>query len=148
MPRFVNLAEMFVACPSSKLVLESISNNPKQQKISFDSLLKLISCVRANINQPTINAHREQLVDTPLAGWIEFIEYNKAQLNVMDAVSIQSFIDELVAAYGKIDPKLGSDLTQSKLDDRFRLLVRLTGKLKPNNRQFAMAQYCIGKMSK
>lgn len=66
----------------------------------------------------------------------------------MDAVSVQSFLDELIDAYGKIDPKLSSDLTQSKITDRFRLLVRLTGKLAPNNRQFAMAQYCTGKMNK
>jgi len=59
MHRFVECAEMFVACPSSKMVLESLYGNPRQQKISFDSLLKLMSCVRANVNQSTMSAHRE-----------------------------------------------------------------------------------------
>jgi hypothetical protein len=101
--------------------------------------------VRAEANQATINAYREQLVETPLSGWIEFIELHKAGSKVLDAVSIQSFINELVEAYGKIDQKLSKDLTKST-DKRFALLVHLTGRFKPNKRQFALAQYCIGQM--
>jgi hypothetical protein len=47
--------------------------------------------------------------------------------------------------YGKVDPNLSKDLTKST-DKRFALLVHLTGRFKPNKRQFALAQYCIGQM--
>ncbi len=87
-PRFVDCAKVFINYPVAELVLECLSNKPKQQKISFDCLLNLISYVRANSNQSAISTSREQLVGTSLGEWIELIELNKASLNVMDADSI------------------------------------------------------------
>lgn len=57
----------------------------------------------AEVNQPTITEYKAQLIETPLSGWIDFIELNKARLNVMDADSIQSFLDKLTEAYGEVD---------------------------------------------
>ena len=56
----------------------------------------------------------------------------------MDAASIQSLIDELTEACGKVDEKLSNDLTKSA-DKRFGLLVHLKKQFRSKNRQFVLA---------
>ena len=80
-----------------------------------------------------MTACEEQLIQTPLAEWIDFIEENKSKFNVMDAHSIQSFIDELTITYGEGDAKLRPDLTLSG-SELFGLLISHTKKKGPNNR--------------
>jgi hypothetical protein len=70
----------------------------------------------AQSNQATIKACREELVSTPLPQWIEYIGSNKARFNVMDADSVQSFLNQLVKEYGKVDLKLSKDLIASQHD--------------------------------
>jgi hypothetical protein len=73
--------------------------------------LILYDCLFSETNQPTITACKEQLINTPLAGWINLIELNKAHYNIMDTESIQKFINELIAVYGEPDHRLAADLT-------------------------------------
>ena len=95
--------------------------------------MKLGSCVMAQSNQKTITAFKKELIDTPLAGWIEYIESNKAHLNVIDADSVQSFLDELIEKYGEVDHKLCKDLIGSE-DQRFNLLMHSAKQFKSNNK--------------
>ena len=92
-----------------------------------------MDCTTAESSQKTLTACEEQLIQTPLAGWVDFIEENKSKFNVMDAYSIQSFVDELTTAYGEGDAKLRQDLTLSG-SELFRLLISQTRKRGPNNR--------------
>ena len=85
-----------------------------------------------------MSTYRKQLIDIPLAGWIEFIELQKTGSKVLDADSIQSFLIDLGALYGEVDQKIRKDLTKS-VDKRFGLLIHLTKPFGPNSRQFAMA---------
>jgi hypothetical protein len=78
--------------------------------------------------------YREKLTNTPLANWIELIEFKRAELKVANTDSIQSFIDELTEAYGEVaTPELSADLTKSD-DQRFSVFVHLTQQLKANNK--------------
>jgi hypothetical protein len=113
-PRFVMVAEAFITYPAAKLVFECLHKNPKQQRISFESLLVLIDCIRSHNNQPAITTYRGQFINTPLAKWIELIDFKRAEIKVANVDSIQFFIDKLTEAYGEvIVPKLGTDLTKS-----------------------------------
>ena len=106
-----------------------------------------MDCTTAESSQKTLTACEEQLIQTPLAGWVDFIEENKSKFNLMDAHSIQAFIDELSAAYGEGDAKLGQDLTLTG-GELFGLLISHTKKKGPNRRQFAMGQYIVGQLTK
>ena len=133
-PRFTQTAKAFITYPVAELVFECLHNNPKQQRISFESLLTLISCIRAHSNSSVTTTYREKLTNTPLANWIELIEFKRAELKVANTDSIQSFIDELTEAYGEVaTPELSADLTKSD-DQRFSVFVHLTQQLKANNK--------------
>lgn len=64
----------------------------------------------------------------------------------MSAESIQKFLDSLIEVYGSDIGSLSKDLTSSK-DEMFSILLHEVSN-QPNSRQFALAQYCIGKLYK
>lgn len=45
----------------------------------------------------------------------------------MDADSVQSFLNELVREYGKVEPKLSKDLIASQHDQSFSHLIHQAG---------------------
>ncbi len=91
--QFLDAAGALHEYPVAELVLECLHKSPKQQRVSFDNFLALISCIRAQINQLAINTCRQQLISTPLANWVDFIDLKRAELKVANVDSIQSFID-------------------------------------------------------
>lgn len=75
--------------------------------------------------------------------WVALIKENQMGINLLDAATIQSFLDELIGIYGE-SKQLEKDLTTCD-DPMYEMLVH-QAEHKPNNRQFALAQYCIGKL--
>jgi hypothetical protein len=62
-------------------------------KITFESLVELADSIQLESNSAIIESVKDQLLETPLSGWKDLIEMNKAHFNVMDAGSVQEFIN-------------------------------------------------------
>lgn len=76
---------------------------------------------------------------------MELLEAAKTTVNIADVVSIQVFLDELQAKYGNLT-ELKEDITQSE-DSMFGTILDSID-IKPNNMQFALAQYCVANLYK
>jgi len=90
--------------------------------LSLGSLTELISSIILQVNQTVLEAYREQLVETPLVDWTDFIEESKTRLCVMDSDSVQTFLNRLFEKYGEGDVRLSKDLLRSG-DQRYASLL-------------------------
>jgi hypothetical protein len=55
--------------------------------------MELVDIIQLESNKAIIESIKDQLLETPLSGWKDLIELNKAHFNVMDAGSVQEFIN-------------------------------------------------------
>jgi hypothetical protein len=99
--------------------------------------------IQQESNVPVIESIKETLAAAHICEWVTLIKEKQIGLNLLDAASIQSFLDELIGIYGETK-QLDKDLT--KCDDPMYEMVVHEAANKPNNRQFGQAQYCIGKL--
>jgi hypothetical protein len=87
--------------------------------------------IQRESNAPVIESIKETLAATHICEWVTLIKVRQIGLNLLDAASIQSFLDELIGIYGKTK-QLDKDLTQCG-DPMYEMLVHQAEK-KPNNR--------------
>ncbi|CDW88318.1 UNKNOWN [Stylonychia lemnae] len=89
-----------------------------------------------------IHSIRDILLQISVAKWQEQIELAHATSTVIDCDTIQKSLDEFIAKYWKPDPKFATDLSLAG-DIRFQFFTKVVLN-PPNNKQFALAQYCLG----
>lgn len=140
---FVKFTDTFLDTAVSKLVLQSIMNIQRQQKITFTDFKQLMFTVQSSSKEAAVEKLGDKLGDIPISQWKHKIEEQEIAVNVANSSSIQQFLEELEEKYGEIK-HLNRDLT-SDVDIRFEIIMS-EFENKPNCRQFALAQYCIGKL--
>ena len=104
---------------------------------------KMVDALSSTRTQQAVQSQLKQLQQSFIIQWLGMIELAKSSVNIADTVSIQSFLDELQAKYGKLE-QLEDDIIKSD-DDRFAMVLEACD-TKPNNKQFALAQYIVGKL--
>ncbi|CDW79640.1 UNKNOWN [Stylonychia lemnae] len=94
-------------------------------------------------NKELIKKQQVHLEQSFIAQWLEILEAEKTTVNIADVISIQHFLNELQQKY-RILTYLQDDITQID-DDRFTMILDSID-IKPNSKQFALAQYCVAKL--
>jgi hypothetical protein len=56
------------------LVTESLQVSRSQQKLTFEEFMPLADTLMMDKYQPIIEKHRIELMQTPLVGWVEFLQ--------------------------------------------------------------------------
>lgn len=72
------------------------------------------------------------------------IEQYQSTAHIVDAQSVQAFLNKLGEQYGATK-QLKEDLLKSG-DINFEMWWEMMEEMRPNHRQFALPQYCIGKL--
>lgn len=95
---------------------------------------------------PTIIELQGKLNEAFLAEWERMILEADKEAGIANANSIQAAIDELVRQYGAVPSYIAKDLTKDPNCILGPVLDSFESR--PNNKQFACAQYSIGSLYK
>lgn len=123
------------------LLLSGLAATPKQRMMSFDAFIDLCDTLQQSKYAETIEGLKDRLVSSQMMEWEQLIKDSHALAAIEDAESIQAFLNELIEKYGSINNRLKEDITKS--DKRFAIL-KACDVGGPNNKQFALSQYCVG----
>jgi hypothetical protein len=147
-PPYIDYSRRVFSLPSGQLLLRAICSSPNKKlpKLSFSDFTKLVHYVMAPHNWLVVEACERELTELPLPQWQGHIEAKKACSNVADTTSVQSFLAALVKAYGPVAQALSMDLLASE-DARFSHCMHHAQSSRPNNKQFALAQYCVANLA-
>lgn len=100
---FVTFASSFIRASTiaGSMVVDAIIERPSQRKITFDAFVELTMMLQDKKNASIIETLKKDLDDSRVCQWAEMIEQLSSTINLVDAQSIQSFLDELVKENGE-----------------------------------------------
>ena len=100
---FTDYTPEFLKAPVSRLLYEYLKDRRHQHKLLFQEFTTLCSALMSERNAPILRTFKEELMETPLPNWLEFIEKASSTVPLSDKGSSQDAINEFIQAYGPVD---------------------------------------------
>jgi hypothetical protein len=100
---FTDYTPEFLKTPVSRLLYEYLKDRRHQHKLLFQEFTTLCSALMSERNAPILRTFKEELMETPLPNWLEFIEKASSTVPLSDKGSSQDAINEFIQAYGPVD---------------------------------------------